>query len=164
MIATRDATEADLPAIVDIYNRSIPGGWSTADTTPITVDSRRTWFSQFDPARRPIWVAEEEGQIVAVVYITSWYAGRPAYDKTAEISVYIAPTHQGRGLGTTLKQKMIDACPKLGVTTLLSLYFDHNQATTRINEKLGFVEVGHLPEIAEIGTEKRGLKIGMRRI
>lgn len=37
-ISIRNATEADLPAIVDIYNQSIPGGWSTADTNPITKD------------------------------------------------------------------------------------------------------------------------------
>lgn len=30
----RIATEADLPAIVEIYNQSIPAGWSTADTRP----------------------------------------------------------------------------------------------------------------------------------
>ena len=36
----REATEADLPAIVDVYNQSIPGGWSTADTHPITVAER----------------------------------------------------------------------------------------------------------------------------
>ena len=50
----RDATEADLPAIVAIYNQSIPGGWSTADTEPVTVESRRVWFADFDPKRRPI--------------------------------------------------------------------------------------------------------------
>ena len=50
----RDATEADLPAIVDIYNQSIPAGWSTADTEPIAVVDRLGWFRRFDPARRPI--------------------------------------------------------------------------------------------------------------
>ena len=34
------ATEADLPVIVDIYNQSIPAGWSTADTEPISVADR----------------------------------------------------------------------------------------------------------------------------
>ena len=53
----RDATEADLPAIVDIYNQSIPAGWSTADTQPITVADRVEWFRKFDPIKRPIWVA-----------------------------------------------------------------------------------------------------------
>src|SRR5260370_5803474 len=60
-ISIRNATETDLPAIVDIYNQSIPGGWSTADTNPITVADRVEWFRKFDPAKRPIWVAEVDG-------------------------------------------------------------------------------------------------------
>ena len=66
MITTRDANLDDLPAIVEIYNQSIPAGTATADTQPITVESRLQWFAQFSPEKRPIWVAENEaGQIVA---------------------------------------------------------------------------------------------------
>ena len=51
MFTTRDATLDDLPAIVDIYNQSIPAGTATADTRPITVESRRPWFTQFSPEK-----------------------------------------------------------------------------------------------------------------
>jgi L-amino acid N-acyltransferase YncA len=164
MITIRDANPADLPAIVEIYNASIPSGRSTADTSPISVDDRIEWFKQFDPNKRPIWVAEEDGKIVGCIYLSWFYAGRPAYDATAEISTYIAPDYQGRGLGTLLKEKMIAACPRLGVKNLISMYFDHNEASERLNERLGFQCVGHLPEIADVFGEKRGLKIGLLRI
>jgi phosphinothricin acetyltransferase len=160
----RLATEADLPAIVEIYNQSIPGGWSTADTRPITVADRIEWFRKFDPARRPIWVAEAEGRVVATTYLSSFYGGRPAYDATAEISIYIAADWQKRGLGRRLKRFVIDQCPKLGITTLLSMHFDHNEATRRINESMGFQQVGHLPEIAAVQGVKRGLIISLLRI
>ena len=161
----RNATEADLPEIVAIYNESIPGGTSTADLEPITVDSRWDWFSKFDPNKRPIWVAvSEEGKVAGCIYLSSFYGGRRAYDQTAEVSVYLASDYQGKGLGTLLKQRMIAACPRLGVEVLLSFYFDHNQATQRLNNNLGFVEVGHLPEIADVFGKKRGLKIGMLKI
>ena len=160
----RLATEADLPFIVDIYNQSIPGGWSTADTRPITVAERVEWFRKFDPARRPIWVAEAEGQVVATTYLSSFYAGRPAYDATAEISIYIATQFHRRGLGRKLKEFVISQCPRLGVTTLLSMYFDHNQATHRINQSLGLEQMGHLTEIAVVQGQKRGLIISGLRI
>src|SRR6516165_786133 len=137
----RTATEADLPAIVDIYNQSIPAGWSTADTQPVAVADRVEWFRKFDPARRPIWVAEADGQVVATVYLSSFYGGRPAYDATAEVSIYIATAYHRRGIGRRLKQWVIDQCPRLGVTTLLSMHFDHNQATRRINESLEFMQM-----------------------
>ena len=133
----RDA-QADLPAIVDIYNQSIPGGWSTADTNPIAVADRVEWFRKFDPAKRPIWVAEVDGQVVAMAYLSSFYAGRPAYDATAEVSLYIATAYHRQGIGRRLKRWVIEQCPRLGVTTLLSMHFDHNEATRRINASLGF--------------------------
>lgn len=160
----RDAVEADLPAIVEIYNQSIAGGWSTADTRPITVAERVEWFRKHDPWRRPLWVAELDGQIIAWVGLSSFYAGRPAYDATAEISLYVATAYHGRGLGAFLKKRMIDRCPELGVTTLLSMHFDHNEATRKLNERLGFQQMGHLTEIAIVDGVKRGLIISGVRI
>jgi L-amino acid N-acyltransferase YncA len=163
-ISIRNATETDLPAIVDIYNQSIPGGWSTADTRPITVAERIEWLHKFDPAKRPIWVAEVDGRVVATAYLSSFYAGRPAYDATAEVSQYIATAYQRRGIGRQLKRWVIERCPRLGVTTLLSMHFDHNEATRRINESLGFQQMGHLTEIAMVQGQKRGLMIWALRI
>ena len=57
----RDATEADLPAIVAIYNATIPGRRVTADTEPVTVASREPWFREHGPRTRPLWVVEERG-------------------------------------------------------------------------------------------------------
>ena len=160
----RMATEADLPAIVDIYNQSIPAGWSTADTKPILVAERLEWFRKFDPAKRPIWVAEVDGQVVATAYLSSFYGGRPAYDATAEVSIYIATAYHRRGIGRRLKQWVIEQCPRLGVTTLLSMHFDHNEGTRRINEGLGFEPCGHLKEIAVVQGRRRGLMIWALRI
>lgn len=160
----RNATEADLPAIVDIYNQSIPAGWSTADTKPITVADRVEWFRKFDPAKRPIWVAEVDGQVVAISYLSSFYGGRPAYDATAEASIYVATVWHRRGIGRRFKLWVIEQCPRLGVTTLLSMHFDHNEGTRRINESLGFERMGHLTEIAMVQGQKRGLVIWGLRI
>ena len=59
---------------------------------------------------------------------------------------------------------MIAHCPTIGVTTLLSMYFDHNKATLHLNEELGFQPVGHLTEIAVVNGQKRGLVIAALRI
>jgi L-amino acid N-acyltransferase YncA len=160
----RDAVEADLPAIVDIYNQSIPDGWSTADTKPIIVAERVEWFRKHNPQKRPLWVAEIDGQIAGWIGLTSFYGGRPAYDATAEVSLYIGRAYRRRGLGRELKNRMIAHCPSIGVTTLLSMYFDHNDATRRLNEQLGFQTLGHLTDIAVVNGQKRGLVIGALRI
>src|SRR5260370_31510963 len=104
----------------------MPGGWSTADTQPITVTDRVEWFRKFDPAKRPIWVAEVDGRVIATAYLSSFYGGRPAYDATAEVSVYIATAYQRPGIGQRLKQWEIEQALRLGVTTLLGSHFDPN--------------------------------------
>lgn len=160
----RDATEADLPAIVAIYNAAIPGRTATADTSPITVESRREWFAKHEPSRRPLWVAEIDGEVVAWIGLSSFYGGRPAYDATAEVSLYIAPAHQKRKLGRELMERMIAACPRMGVTTLLAIFFDHNEASKRLCSAFGFEQCGHLERIANLDGSLRGVIIAARRI
>ena len=144
----RFAVESDLPAIVEIYNASIPARLATGDTEPVTVEERRTWFAAHDVDRRPLWVAEQDGAVVGWVALQSFY-GRPAYEATAEISVYVSPEHFGRGVGEQLKRRVIEACPQLG----------HNEVSLRLCEKLGFERWGLLPGVAELDGELRDLVI-----
>src|SRR6266542_2889917 len=53
-----DAVEADLPAIIGIYNAAVATRISTAQLEPVTVAGRRDWLSEHSPNRHPFWVAE----------------------------------------------------------------------------------------------------------
>ncbi len=100
-LAYRDATPADLPAIVAIYNSTVASRRVTADTEPVTVDSRRAWFDAHNPHARPLWVVEEAGRVIAWLSFSDFY-GRPAYGHTAEISIYLDEAARGSGLGSRL--------------------------------------------------------------
>ena len=54
----RTAAFSDLPEIVAIYNEAVEQRFATADLEPVTVEQRRTWFQEHDPASLPIYVAE----------------------------------------------------------------------------------------------------------
>jgi phosphinothricin acetyltransferase len=160
----RNATSADLPAIVAIYNATIPAGMATADTEPVAVESRRDWFRQHDPGKRPLWVIEDDsGAICGWVSFQSFY-GRPAYDATAEISLYIDETHRGEGLGKLALQYSIDHAPDFGVRTLLGFVFSHNTPSLGLFRRFGFQDWGTLPGIAVVKGRERGLKILGKRI
>lgn len=149
---------------MSIYNAAIPGRIATGDIEPITVESRLTWYKEHSPTSRPIWVAESHAQILGWLSFQSFYYGRIAYHATAEISIYVAPAEQGRGIGRCLLEKAIYSSQEFGITTLLGFIFAHNKASLRLFEKVGFQRWGYLPNIAELDTIKRDLVIVGRPI
>jgi len=162
----RLAVEADLPSIIEIYNAAIPSRLSTADLEPISVDSRRAWFRSHDD-RYPVWVitigdrniqSDQNEQILGWLSLQMFY-GRPAYHKTAEISIYIDPNCQGNGLGKKLLAFAIAQCPQLNISKLVGFVFAHNAASRRLFEKSGFAEWGFLPDIAELDGIDQSLRI-----
>lgn len=154
----RDATPEDLPLIVHIYNSTVPGRMVTADTEAVTVESKRTWFLSHQPASRPIWMVENEGQTVGWVSFRDFY-GRPAYRTTAEISIYLHPDHRGRKLGKEILQYSISQCPRLGVRQLLGFIFAHNIPSIKLFEQAGFTRWGLLPDVAVMDNQSYSLSI-----
>ncbi len=154
----RNATAADLPAIVDIYNSTIPSRRITGDTQPVTVDSRRGWFESHSAQAYPIWVAQQ-GSGVAGWFSFQPFYGRPAYQKTAEISIYVAPESRRQGIGTALLQQAIAQGPALQFATLLGFVFAQNEPSLQLLEQFGFREWGFLPSVAEFDTGTRDLVI-----
>ena len=159
----RDAELADLPSIVAIYNSTVPTRMVTADTEPVSVESRYKWFHDHTPDRRPLWVAHENGQIKGWLSYSSFY-GRPAYNATCELSVYIAPEYRRRGLGAELVTCAIRHAPRIKVNTLLGFIFGHNEPSLKLFEKLGFARWGHLPKVAVLDGIERDVVIVGRRI
>jgi L-amino acid N-acyltransferase YncA len=162
MSKIRLATEADLPSIIAIYNAMIAGRRVTADLNPVSVASRRAWFEAHEPDRHPLWVWEEPDGVAAWLSYQAFY-GRPAYDATAEVSIYVASRHQRRGLGRVLLAEAITHAPKLGLRTLLGFIVGHNEPSLRLFESHGFARWGHLPRVAELDGIERDLIIVGRR-
>jgi len=158
----RLAARGDLAQIVAIYNATIASRRVTADTEPVSVQSRVRWFEEHDPALRPLWVVEAEGRIAAWLSYSSFY-GRPAYDKTAELSVYVDEDFRQRGLGSYLLTQALRHAPALKLDTLLGFIFGHNEPSLRLFEKSGFRKWGELPGVASLDGIERDLIIVGRR-
>lgn len=158
----RHATLADLPAIVAIYNSTIPG-YVTADTEPVTVESRVDWFHSYSPNHRPLWVMEIDGVVAGWLGLRSFY-GRSAYDITVEVSLYVASDYRRQGVGKALLEYAIETAPQFGITTLLGLVFAKNTPSIRLLEQFGFEQWGYLPQVARFATEDVDLVIVGKRV
>jgi len=161
-VSLRDATLDDLPAIVDIYNSTIASRQVTADTEPVSVESRLAWFHAHGPEARPLWVAQQGGEILGWLSFSDFY-GRPAYRATAEVSIYLAPAARGKGLGRNLLALALAAAPKLGITTVLGFIFGHNVPSLALFRSFGFTAWGDLTRVAVLdGVERDLIIVGLR--
>ncbi|WP_434779562.1 GNAT family N-acetyltransferase [Neisseria sp. Ec49-e6-T10] len=148
----RFAQQKDLPAIVSIYNQSVPKRNATADLSPISVESRQSWF-EHHTANRPLYVwVNEQNHILAWASLSDYYP-RAAYHITAEISIYVDEQQQGKGLGKALAKHILKEAPNLGIHNIIAVIFGHNTASITLFEQLGFSLWGKLPEVCELDNK-----------
>jgi len=163
-IQYRIAQSSDLSRIVEIYNTTVASRMVTADTEPVTVESRQQWFEAHDPSNRPLWVIEDiDNQIVGWVSFQSFY-GRPAYQATVEISIYLDEQQRGKGLGKQALQFCLDEAPKYGINTLLGFIFAHNEPSLKLFRSFGFEDWALFPNVALLDGQERSLSILGKRI
>lgn len=162
-IVYRDATRDDLGKIVAIYNSTVASRMVTADTQPVSVESKIAWFEEHG-GDRPLWVVENEArEIVGWVSFQSFY-GRPAYQATAEVSIYLDESKRGKGLGKAILAHVENSCSRFNIKTLVGYIFSHNAPSLALFHKAGFSDWALLPNIAELDGVERSLTIVGKRI
>ena len=142
-VGIRDATEADLPAVAEIYGHESLHGYSTFETEERPVSS---WSHKL-ASGYPFLVAEAEGAVVGFAY-ASQFRDRPAYHRTVETSVYLHRGARGRGVGTSLYAVLLDLLAA-DFHTALALIALPNDVSVRLHERAGFALVGTMREVGD---------------
>jgi L-amino acid N-acyltransferase YncA len=159
----RDALESDLPAIIDIYNATVPTRMVTAELEPTTVEARLPWFREHSPDQHPFWVAENDCRVIGWLDFKKFLL-RCAYRSTAEISVYVHEKFRRQGVARCLLEEAIARAPSLEINAIVGLIFGHNQPSLKLFERFGFERWGLLPRIAQLDGNKRDLVIMGRHL
>ena len=156
-ILVRPATEDDLPALTDIYNRYIVTTPITFDLRPLTVDERRAWFVEHSHGgRHRLLVATEDsvddvgnaGRSQAIGYATSSrFRPKAAYDTTVESSVYCRADVVGRGIGAALYRALFDVLKNEDINRIVAGVTLPNPASIALHERCGFRQVGTLSSV-----------------
>ena len=134
----------------------------TADTEPVTVENKIQWFNDHHELR-PLLIIEIQNTIAGWISFQDFY-GRPAYNQTAEISIYIHEDFRGKGLGTLALKHGILKSPILGIKNLLGFIFEHNHQSIHLFKRKGFEQWGKLPKVAFLDGIERSLTIFGKRI
>ncbi|WP_261884288.1 GNAT family N-acetyltransferase [Vibrio pelagius] len=143
----------DVSSITDIFNYYIEHSNARFEESPLSVDNRLDWFSQFKPdSRHQIYVAIDSGKLIGFA-CSQPYRAMAAFDETVEVTVYLAPFIQGKGVGSKLYEKLFDAIQAHGVHRVLSGVALPNEASIALHKRFGFIEVGVFNEYAKKNGE-----------
>jgi len=156
MMHIRTACDADVQALVDLYNRYILETAITFDLVPYTVAQRReSWFAHYaETGRHRLIVAEcddedsptETRQVVGYAS-SSQFATKAAYDTSVETSIYVAAEFVSAGVGSQLYSALFKALEAEDVHRAYAGVTLPNDASMAIHRKFGFEQVGVFHEV-----------------
>jgi phosphinothricin acetyltransferase len=146
MIKVRNATEEDLPAMLEIYNEIILNTMAVWHEQAHTLEMREEWFLQKKEQGFPVLVAELKGVILGFSTIATF---RPwsGFRFTVENSVYVRPENRGQGVAKLLLPALIDASKQLNIHAIVAGIEATNEVSISLHEKFGFIEVAHFKEV-----------------
>jgi len=129
-------TPASWPEVARIYEAGIA-------TKNATFETKAPEWNAWDSAHR------KDCRLVAILgeHIVGWCAlsnvsSRCVYAGVAEVSIYIDPAFQGRGVGSKLMEELIKESEANGIWTLQSGIFPENLKSLGLHQKFGFRVVG----------------------
>jgi len=137
----RKMTEEDWPEVSRIYREGVDTNLATFQ---VECPTWSEWnASHLKDCRLAITM---DGNVLGWAALTA-VSGRCVYAGVAEVSIYIAQNHQGRGVGKALLLELIRLSEKCGFWTLQSGIMQDNAASIRLHTSCGFRMVGYREKI-----------------
>jgi phosphinothricin acetyltransferase len=139
-VEVRPARLDDAEAIRAIYNHEVLNSTVTFDLVARTSAEQREWLEARSGAHA-VLVAVDGEEVVGFAALST-YRDRPAYTTTVEDSVYVAPTHQGHGVGRMLLAALLDTAARHGFHSVIARVVGGHDASINLHRAMGFSIVG----------------------
>jgi phosphinothricin acetyltransferase len=148
-VMIRDAHDADMAAVRDLYNALIPSTTVAWTESLQTLRSRRAWFRRQQAAGNPVLVAENDGEVVGFTSYESFRgAGKwPGYRHTVEHTIHVGEAAWGAGTGRALLEALLARAAAADMHAMVGAIDADNIGSIRFHERLGFTVVATMPEV-----------------
>lgn len=152
-IELRGATPDDIEQIADIWRHYVVKSTANLEETPPTTDEIRRNLTQIFSKSYPFVVAVDGSTLCGYAYIGP-FNDRSGYRFCCEDTIYLLPSHAGKGLGGRLLETLIQQlhCDKRLTQVLAKISIPPNTAledipSCRLHQSLGFREAGRLKKV-----------------
>jgi phosphinothricin acetyltransferase len=144
----RQASDRDVPHMLEIYNHYVANSTVTFDEDALTLKEMRRKFHDVERLAFPWVVAvSPTGMILGYAYVTPWKA-KAAYRYTVEDSIYLSPAATGKGVGKALMARMLDDARAAGIKEVIAVIADRNaEASIAMHENFGFKKIGEMGKV-----------------
>ena len=140
-------TNTDLAAILAIYNDYILNSTATFHSEKLTKKDLETFLFVSHP-KYPSFLITDNDEMIGYCFLTQ-FKKRQAYDRSAELSIYLKPEFTGKGIGLVALDHLEAAAKKAGIHVLVGTICGENHASIKLMEKAGFSRCAHLKNIGE---------------
>ncbi|MBX2945598.1 MAG: N-acetyltransferase [Cyclobacteriaceae bacterium] len=130
-----------------IYDWYIKNSTATFHTEPIALDQLQEFIFIGHPLYKSFLIYAD-GALAGYCFLT-YHKKRPAYDRTAEISIYLKPEFMGKGIGKTALAHLEQVAKELGLKNLVGVITGDNTSSMALFEKAGFVKCAHFINVGE---------------
>lgn len=139
--------EKDLSLIKDIYNYYIANSTATFHTGSVGEDDLKDILPIGDSRFRS-FVIYFKNEVAGYCYLGR-YKPRAAYDRTAEITIYLKPEFFGKGIGKEVMLQMEQKALEVGIVVLMGIITAENESSVKLFERLGYEKCGHFKQVGE---------------
>jgi phosphinothricin acetyltransferase len=142
------AAARDDVALLALRNHYIAHSYATFDEAPLTLDGVRQWRSGFAATGPHRLLVACEGAALLGFCSSQAYRAHPAFARTIETSIYVAPDAAGRGVGSVLYERLFADLAGEGLHRAVVGIALPNEASIRLHARFGFRPVGVFDEYA----------------
>ena len=142
-----DLQENDYSVVQEIYNHYVENTTVTFGTEKVTTQELKVSIFTGHPKYKS-YIIKSDGEICGFCYF-SQYRKRQAYDRTAEVTIYLQPGFTGNGIGKETLEQLKTIALSLGIKVLIATITAENEQSIRLFEKCGFEKCAHFGSVGE---------------
>ena len=136
-----------LPQVLDIYTYYVLNTTATFHIDPPSIDQMASMVI-FDDPKYQTFVILEEGKVCGYVSLTQ-FKNRGAYDRTAEVTVYLQPYCTGEGICTLALQYIEKYALTRDIHVLMAIICGENSLSINAFSRNGYSKCGHYREVGQ---------------
>ncbi len=142
-----DLIEEDFPIVKEIYDYYIQHSTATFHTEPISIKELKEFIYTDHPIYKSFLI-KIENTLAGYCYFT-YFKKRQAYNRTAEVTIYLKPEFTDKGIGKTAIHFLECEAQKTVIKNFLAVITGSNIESIKLFEKMGYIKCAHFKNVGE---------------